>query len=125
MPDIDASWWTTASFGGQAMPEILAAHDFGKVFSFLRTRGWSVAAIAARTNLDEYRVRQVIKGVRRIETHKVIERIAAGLQIDRRLCRVGDFGDGTDGESVPSLDRSELQDWLTQANAVDDDSLLM
>lgn len=105
------------------MPEILAAHEFGKVFAFLRARGWSVGAISGRTGIDEYRIREYIKGNRQIEKHRLIERIADGLEIDRRLCRIADFSNGD--RSVDLLGSAvedgagELRDLLSQANSLD------
>lgn len=110
------------------MPEILAAHEFGKVFAFLRARGWSVGAISTRTGVDEFRIREYIKGARQIEKHKLIERIADGLEIDRRLCRVGDFSNEVVSiNPSPAVDDGamELQDLLTQANSLDQTGLLL
>ncbi|NUR96219.1 MAG: helix-turn-helix transcriptional regulator, partial [Kribbellaceae bacterium] len=126
MSTIDQNWWTSATHDGQPMPEILAAHEFGKVFAFLRARGWSLAAITARTGIDEYRIREYIRGNRKIEKHRLIERIADGLEIDRRLCRVADFSNEDEhGDTRSPLHRGadELRDLLAQANSLDQDGL--
>ncbi|WP_433827728.1 hypothetical protein ACQP2E_37840 [Actinoplanes sp. CA-015351] len=52
MASIDTLWWNSATHEGQPLSEILARHEFGKVFAFLRARGWSVGAISARTGID-------------------------------------------------------------------------
>jgi hypothetical protein len=78
VPATDSEWWTAGSFDGQPMTEILAARDFGKVFAFLRQRGWSVGALSAATQIDEYRVREIIKGKRQIALYEVIERVVLG-----------------------------------------------
>lgn len=67
------------------MTEILAARDIGAVFRFLKTRGFSRAAIAAATGLSETRVREIIQGRQRIRDYEVFERVASGLAIDRGL----------------------------------------
>jgi len=53
------------------------------VFRFLRSRGFSRAAIAAATGLSETRVRSVAQGRQQITSYEVLERIAAGLGIPR------------------------------------------
>jgi hypothetical protein len=64
--DIDPAWWTTCSYEGQPMREILRRRDISAVFGFLASRGWSRAAIAAATGLSESRVRGVRQGRQQI-----------------------------------------------------------
>ncbi|MEJ3742832.1 helix-turn-helix domain-containing protein [Actinomycetes bacterium KLBMP 9797] len=82
---IDRSWWTSGSFEGRPVYQLLAARDIGAVFRFLKTRGWSRAAIAAVTGLTETRVRAVAQGKQQITSYGVLERIAVGLNIERGL----------------------------------------
>jgi transcriptional regulator with XRE-family HTH domain len=81
----DVSWWTDGLFEGRPVPELLAARDIGAIFRFLKTRGWSRAAIAAATGLTETRVRAVARGNQQITSYNVLERIATGLRIERGL----------------------------------------
>src|SRR6266542_1300560 len=103
VPRIDPDWWTAGSFEGQPMSEILAARDFGKVFAFLRQRGWSVGALSAATQIDEYRIREIIKGKRQIAVYEVIERVVVGLRIERPLRDWLDRARVVDGEAVATL----------------------
>ncbi|MEJ3751038.1 hypothetical protein WEI85_48485 [Actinomycetes bacterium KLBMP 9797] len=57
----------------------------GALFRFLKTRGWSRAALAAATGLTETRVRAVAQGKQQITSYDVLERIASGLKIERGL----------------------------------------
>jgi tetratricopeptide (TPR) repeat protein len=120
VPRIDSAWWTASSFDGQPMTDILAARDFGKVFAFLRHRGWSVGALSAATQIDEYRVREIIKGKRQIVAYGVIERVVLGLGIERHLCGIG-VGPVVAGHDDPGVDQGvgELWDWLDRARVVD------
>jgi transcriptional regulator with XRE-family HTH domain len=81
----EPSWWTDGVFEGRPIRGSLAVRDFGAVFRFLKTRGWSRAAIASATGLTETRVRAVAQGKQQITSYEVIERIAGGLNIDRGL----------------------------------------
>lgn len=55
------------------------------MFQFLKTRGFSRAAIAAAVGLSENRVREVIKCRQHVTSYEVLERIVTGLGIDRGL----------------------------------------
>ncbi|GLI02998.1 helix-turn-helix domain-containing protein [Phytohabitans aurantiacus] len=81
----EPSWWTDGSFEDRPVKQVLAIRDLGAVFRFLKTRGWSRAAIASATGLTETRVRAVAQGKQQITSYEVIERIAGGLNIDRGL----------------------------------------
>lgn len=85
MPQPDRLWWAGGSFEGRPIRNVLAAHDVGAIFRFLKTRGWSRAAIAAATGLTETRVRAVSQGKQYITSYEVLERIAEGLHIERGL----------------------------------------
>ena len=85
MQHVDPSWWSSGSFEGRLVRDVLGARDAGAVFRFLKTRGWSRAAIAGATGLTETRVRAVSQGKQQITSYEVIERIAEGLQIERGL----------------------------------------
>jgi hypothetical protein len=123
MATIDPAWWTSGSYQTQPMSEILASRDFGKVFAFLRQRGWSVGALSAATQIDEYPIREIIKGNRRVSAYEVIERIVVGLSIERHVCGVGVAPPVT--IEVPAERRGlvELEDWLAHAGAVDDQAI--
>lgn len=123
MPTIDPAWWTSGSYQGQSMPEILASRDFGKVFAFLRQRGWSVGALAAATQIDEYPIREIIKGNRQVSAYDVIERIVVGLSIERHMCGVGVAPPVTIEAPGESRGVVELEDWLAHAGAVDDQAI--
>ncbi|CAM3363399.1 helix-turn-helix domain-containing protein [Stackebrandtia soli] len=88
-PVVDPQWWTQESFRGVPLREHLRTRDFGPVFSFLKARGWSVAAIAAVTRVQEARIREIMAGRRKVTSYEVVERIATGLSIDRALCGIG------------------------------------
>ena len=81
----DPGWWVEEWFDGRPLREALRCRDVGVVFRFLKTRGWSRAAIAAATGLSETRVREVIHGRQRVTSYEVLERIAEGLAIGRGL----------------------------------------
>ncbi|MEJ3745556.1 helix-turn-helix domain-containing protein [Actinomycetes bacterium KLBMP 9797] len=85
MRSAERSWWTEGVFEGRPVRHLLAKHDIGAVFRFLKTRGWSRAAIAAATGLSETRVRAVAQGKQQIASYDVLARIAAGLNIERGL----------------------------------------
>lgn len=84
-PRVEPSWWTSEAFDGRPMTDVLRDRDFGSVFAFLGSRGWSRAAISAATGLSETRVRAILQGKQRITSYDVLERIADGLMIDRGL----------------------------------------
>lgn len=81
---IDPLMWTSAVFEGRPLADALRRRDMTTVFRYLRTRGWSHAAIAAATGLSENRVRTVLHGSK-IISYDVLERIAEGLRIERGL----------------------------------------
>ncbi|GLI03894.1 helix-turn-helix domain-containing protein [Phytohabitans aurantiacus] len=85
MRQAEASWWTDGVFDGRPVYQFLAARDIGAIFRFLKTRGWSRAAIAAATGLTETRVRAIARGSQQITSYQVLERIAAGLKIERGM----------------------------------------
>lgn len=108
-PQIDRSWWTSESVDGQPLREILTARDIASVFVFLNRRGWSQAAIAGAVGLSENRVREVMRGVQRITSYQVLERIADGLNIDRPLLGLGYMPVAEPGTTVERVtDRSRL-----------------
>jgi transcriptional regulator with XRE-family HTH domain len=73
---------------------ILREHDIPRLFRFLRSRGWSRAAIAAATGLAETRVREIYHGRQHVTSYDVLERIASGLSIDRGLLGLAYSGTG-------------------------------
>src|SRR3954452_5534855 len=83
MRDVDPAWWRSGALNARPMPTYLRERDFGAVFRFLRTRGWSRASIAAATGLSETRVREISPGRPRVTSYEVLERWADGLQIER------------------------------------------
>lgn len=111
MRQAEASWWTDDVFEGRPVHQFLAARDIGAIFRFLKTRGWSRAAIAAATGLTETRVRAVTRESQQITSYQVLERIAAGLKIERGLLGLaytdgGRCGAGVDdGEHLKSTER--------------------
>jgi len=121
VPRIDPDWWTAGSFEGQPMSEILAARDFGKVFAFLRQRGWSVGALSAATQIDEYRIREIIKGKRQIAVYEVIERVVVGLRIERHLCGIGVEPAVAGCDAAGGV--GSLRDWLDRARVVDGEAV--
>jgi transcriptional regulator with XRE-family HTH domain len=84
-PAPERAWWTSGSFDGLALPQILASRDIARLFRFLKTRGFSRAAIAAATGLSETRVRAIMQGGQQVTSYEVLERVAHGLDIDRGL----------------------------------------
>jgi transcriptional regulator with XRE-family HTH domain len=85
----DPSWWSSGSFEGRPIRQVLVERDAGAIFRFLKARGWSRAAIAGATGLTETRVRAVSQGSQRITSYEVLERIAERLEIDRGLMGLG------------------------------------
>ncbi|MGH3736187.1 MAG: hypothetical protein ACRDT6_11290 [Micromonosporaceae bacterium] len=67
------------------MHEILRERDITGLFRFLKTRGWSRAVIASAAGLSETRVRAICLGTQQVSSYEVLERIAAGFDIDRGL----------------------------------------
>src|SRR5436190_23499637 len=103
------------------MPEILASRDFGTVFRFLNSRGWSVGAISAATGLDEYPVREIIKGKRRVTAYEVIERVVVGLGIERHMCGIGAAPSvASTPEPEGQSGMGELEGWLARSGAIDE-----
>ncbi|WTF86155.1 helix-turn-helix domain-containing protein [Micromonospora globbae] len=82
---VDPGWWTSGRFEGRPLTDLLRQRDIGAVFRFLKSRGWSQAAIAAATGTTENQVRAVIRGRQRVTSYDVLERIAEGLRIRRGL----------------------------------------
>ncbi|MFI7203854.1 helix-turn-helix domain-containing protein [Micromonospora aurantiaca (nom. illeg.)] len=82
---VDPCWWTSGRFEGRPLADLLRQRDIGAVFRFLKSRGWSQAAIAAATGTTENQVRAVIRGRQRVTSYDVLERIAEGLRIRRGL----------------------------------------
>jgi hypothetical protein len=124
MPTIDPAWWTSGSYEGRPMSELLTSRDFGAVFGFLRQRGWSVGAISAATQVDEYPIREIIKGNRQVMAYDVIERIVVGLGIQRHLCGIG-VAIQEVPDSAPADDgRAQLEGWLERAATLDTEALL-
>jgi transcriptional regulator with XRE-family HTH domain len=89
LPRADPGWWRRGTFEGQPISQILRRRDVTSLFRFLKRRGWSRAAIAAATGLSETRVRQICQARQQVTSYDVLERIAAGLQIDRGLIGLG------------------------------------
>jgi transcriptional regulator with XRE-family HTH domain len=81
----DSIWWRSGTYLGRPVREILRQRDMAALFCFLKTRGWSRAAIAAATGLSESRVRAISQARQQITSYEVLERIADGLVIDRGL----------------------------------------
>lgn len=116
----DSSWWEGGFFEGRAIHEVLGARDIGAVFRFLRTRGWSRAAIAAATGLAETRVRAIAQGKQQITSHEVLERIAEGLHMDRGLVGLAYRTTGARPSASPSASgvRSSTADTGTGTSTV-------
>jgi hypothetical protein len=82
---VDRHWWSSETFDGRPLSEILAAHDIGALFRFLRSRGFSRAAIAGAVGLSESRVRSIMNSGQQVCMYEVLARIADGLDIHRGL----------------------------------------
>lgn len=82
---VDPQWWRTGALDGRPMPDILRERDITGLFRFLKTRGWSRASIASAAGLSETRVRAICLGAQQVTSYEVLERIAAGFEIDRGL----------------------------------------
>ena len=93
VPQVSPEWWRQAALHGRPVREILSERDMGALFQFLKTRGWSRAAIASATGLTETRVRAIHQGKQQVASYDVLERIAAGLGIDRGLLGLA-YADG-------------------------------
>jgi transcriptional regulator with XRE-family HTH domain len=104
MTQIDPAWWTSSTYEGRPMREILRRRDIAAVFGFLASRGWSRAAIAAATGLSESRVRGIRQGRQQITSYEVLERIADGLGIQRGLIGLAYTDYPIDSRSTPSAD---------------------
>jgi hypothetical protein len=100
-PEPDRAWWTSGNFDGLALPQILASRDIARLFRFLKTRGYSRAAIAAATGLSETRVRAIMQGGQQITSYDVLERVAYGLHIDRGLMGLAYAGRGDAQPAAP------------------------
>jgi tetratricopeptide (TPR) repeat protein len=124
MPAIDPAWWTSGSHEGRSLSELLASRDFGAVFGFLRQRGWSVGAISAATQIDEYPIREIIKGKRQVVAYDVIERIVVGLGIERHLCGIGVAAHDLPDLAAVDDGRAQLEGWLDRAGALDAEAIL-
>lgn len=82
---VDPQWWRAGVLDGRPIPEILRERDVTGLFRFLKTRGWSRAAIASAAGLSETRIRAICLGTQQVTSYEVLERIAAGFNIDRGL----------------------------------------
>ena len=107
---IDPTWWTSSTYEGRPMREILRRRDIPAVFRFLASRGWSRAAIAAATGLSESRVRGIRQGRQQITSYDVLERIADGLGIQRGLIGLAYTDDPIDSLSPPLVARRVFVD---------------
>lgn len=85
LPQADPQWWWSGVWNGRPLHEVLHKHDVADLFSFLESRGWTYADIATATGLSNNRVRAVLRGQRRVTSYQELERISAGLSIDRGL----------------------------------------
>ncbi|MEU4594941.1 MULTISPECIES: helix-turn-helix domain-containing protein [Micromonospora] len=81
----DPDWWINEHFEGRSLAEVLRQRDISSLFRFLKSRGWSQAAVAAATGTTENQVRAVIQGRQRVTSYDVLERIAERLDIPRGL----------------------------------------
>lgn len=84
-PQVDPDWWANGRFQNRPLCDALRTHDIATLFGFLASRGWSSIAIGVATGMDPSRVREIIRGKRRVTSCQVLERIAAGLRIERGL----------------------------------------
>jgi transcriptional regulator with XRE-family HTH domain len=98
------------SFEDRPLRELLAVRDLGAVFRFLKTRGWSRAAIAAATGLTETRVRAVSQGKQQITSYEVLERIAIGLNIERGLLGLAYTDSDHQPEAPGSANQADVED---------------
>jgi hypothetical protein len=97
---IDPPEWTSGVFEGRPLVEALRRRDMTTVFRYLRTRGWSHAAIAAATGLSENRVRAVLRGSK-VMSYDVLARIDEGLRIERGLLGMA-YAGHNDGHRQPA-----------------------
>jgi len=93
-PRIDPEWWLTGRYQDRPLREVLRDHDIGALFGFLAARGWSRVAIGIATGLDPNRVREILRGKRRVTSYEVLRRIADGLEIERGLMGLA-YAEGT------------------------------
>lgn len=109
MRRLDPQWWTTGTFAGQRLLDVLARRDIGMVFQALHARGWSWAAIAAATDMTASRVGEIARGRRRVTEYDVFTRIADGLGIPRHHMGLG-YGTETPTPVTPAppIDHREL-----------------
>lgn len=82
---VDPRWWRTGTLDGRPIHESLRERNIRDLFRFLKSRGWSRAAIAASAGLSETRVRAICLGTQQVTSYEVLERIANGFDIDRGL----------------------------------------
>jgi transcriptional regulator with XRE-family HTH domain len=119
-PQPDLQWWESGSYSGRPIREILAERDIGTLFGFLRSRGWSRAAIAAATGLAETRVRVVTQGRQQVVSYGVLERIANGLGIPRGYLGLAYTDQPSPAPTVPDSDSWPAERAPVSGEAVSD-----
>jgi tetratricopeptide (TPR) repeat protein len=112
---VNPDWWTGGERSGRPLRHHLARHDIGTVFSYLKDRGFSWAAIASATGLGASRVSEIAHGRRVVTDYAVFERIADGLSIPRHYMGLsyaeghsGQAGRGVVAGEVGPVDHREL-----------------
>jgi hypothetical protein len=81
--------WLTTVFEGELIASTLARRDLGRLFRFLRSRGWATLAISTQTRLATASVSAVRNGRRHITSYDVLVRVCEGLGIARPLMGLG------------------------------------
>lgn len=97
--------WLTTVYEHELIASVLARRDLGKLFRFLRTRGWSTMAISAQTRLATASVNAVRNGKRHITSYDVLLRICQGLGIARPLMGLGQTPPPSTGHELGEASR--------------------
>lgn len=96
-------------FNRDDLRPVLAVHDIGALYRALHNAGISQRQIAQRTGQTQSEVSEILKGTRRVDNYRLLERIAEGLGIPRERMGLSYGPDGTYPEEVTVAELEEAE----------------
>ncbi len=91
---------------------VLAERDIGALYRALNTAGISQRQIAQHTGQSQSEVSEILKGTRRVDNYRVLERIAEGLGIPRDRMGLSYGANGAYLEEVTVAEPEKAEDML-------------